>query len=145
MLRMIAAVAEDRNRKAAEYLLLLRLMANELEKAMQSISHNALPDFEESVSNQQVLSARLVALADEISIPLQENPAAPARPIDEDLRRQILVANDGLQKLNRGYAALLQHSSRSVALMVSLFASIQGQFQEASGPRLKYQTWSCQM
>jgi hypothetical protein len=59
--------------------------------------------------------------------------------------QQIRTADGTLQQLNRRYAALLQHSSRSVALMTSLFSSFHGQFQEASGPRLKHQTWSCQM
>jgi hypothetical protein len=142
---MIAAVIQDRSRKAVEYLQLLRSMARELEIAMQAIAQNALPDLEESVANQQILSARLVELADEISVPLRTNSDVSPTLIDENLMHQIRVANDGLQKLNRGYAALLQHSSRSVALMASLFGSFKGQFQEASGPRLKYQTWSCQM
>ncbi len=142
---MIAAVTEDRNCKAAEYLLLLRSLAEELEKAMRANAQKALQDLEESISNQQMLTAKLVLLADEISVPLKANPAAQPTGIDGDLMRRILVANDSLQKLNRGYAALLQHSSRSVALMVSLFASINGEFQEASGPRFKYQTWSCRM
>jgi hypothetical protein len=142
---MIAAVVQDRSLKAVEYLQLLRSMARELEIAMQAIAQNALPDLEESVANQQILSARLVELADEISAPLRSNPGISQTLIDEKLIDQIRTANDGLQKLNRGYAALLQHSSRSVALMASLFSSFKGQFQEASGPRLKYQTWSCQM
>jgi hypothetical protein len=120
-------------------------MSRELEIAMQAIAQNALADLEESVANQQILSTRLVELADEISVPLRANPDLTPTLIDENLMSQIRVANDGLQKLNRGYAALLQHSSRSVALMASLFSSLKGQFQEASGPRLKYQTWSCQM
>jgi len=65
--------------------------------------------------------------------------------VDHDMMHQVLVAGDTLQKLNRRYAALLQHSSRSVALMASLFNSYKGQIKEASGPRLKHQTWSCQM
>ena len=142
---MIGAIAEDRNRKAAEYLVLLRSLAAELERAMKAISRNALSELEESVSNQQTLSAQLSVLAEEISGPLKENPAAPRSGIDPDLMGQILTSNEVLQKLNRAYAALLQHSSRSVALMVSLFDSMRGQFQEVSGPRLKHQTWSCQM
>jgi hypothetical protein len=73
-----------------------------------------------------------------------DDAAAPA-PIDDHLMHQIFIAGDSLQTLNRTYAALIHHSSRSTARMVSLFASARGQFQEASGPRLKYQTWSCQM
>jgi hypothetical protein len=142
---MMTVVAQDRNHKAAEYLTVLGSLGDELQIAMRAIADNALSQFEDSVAHQQRLSARLVVLADELSIPLNADPATPVTPIDGDLMQQIHVAGDSLQKLNRGYAALLQHSSRSTAMMVSLFASIRGQFQEASGPRLKYQTWSCQM
>jgi hypothetical protein len=61
------------------------------------------------------------------------------------MKQQIRSASQTLQRLNQRYAALLRHSSRSVAQMASLFSSFQGKFQEASGPRLKHQTWSCQM
>ena len=152
---MTASTVQDRKDNAAEYLELLRSLAGEMERAIVAITHNALSDLEESVSNQQTISARLLVLAGALSGPLKSNPArsnprpaAPARSagnIDADMIEQILVANESLQKLNRRYAALLEHSSRSVALMSSLFSSLQGQFKEASGPRLKHQTWSCQM
>jgi hypothetical protein len=135
----------DRESKAAEYLQALRSMTAELERAMQAIAHNALSDFEDSIDSQQVLSARLARLADELSVPLQAQSAIARATIEEDMMRQIENAGDTLQQLNRRYAALLQHSSRSVALMISFFRSFHGQFQEASGPRLKHQTWSCQM
>jgi hypothetical protein len=146
---MTTVVAQDRNCVAAEYLQLMGALRDELERAIGAISDNALEKFEESVASQQILSARVVALADQLSLPLDAgisaNPAAPAVPIDHDLTQQILVVGDSLQKLNRVYAALLHHSSRTTAMMVSLFASVRGQFQEVSGPRLKYQTWSCRM
>jgi hypothetical protein len=142
---MTAAAVPDRNGTAAEYLQLLRSLAGEMERAMKAIAQNALPDLEESVASQQIMSARLLVLADELSAPLKSNPAASPIKIDEDMMQQVHVAGDALQNLNRRYAALLQHSSRSVALMSSLFSSFQGQFKEASGPRLKHQTWSCQM
>jgi hypothetical protein len=142
---MTATAVPDRNGTAAEYLQLLRSLAGEMERAMKAIAQNALPDLEESVASQQIMSARLLVLADELSVPLKSNPAASPIKIDEDMMHQVLVAGDALQNLNRRYAALLQHSSRSVALMASLFSSFQGQFKEASGPRLKHQTWSCQM
>jgi hypothetical protein len=158
--RMTATTVQDRKDNAAEYLQLLRSLAGEMERAIEAITHNALSDLEESVSNQQTISARLLVLAVALSGPLKSNPvttiplkfnsvtASPARPadnIDAYMIHQVLVANESLQKLNRRYAALLEHSSRSVALMSSLFDSLQGQFKEASGPRLKHQTWSCQM
>jgi uncharacterized phage infection (PIP) family protein YhgE len=149
---MTTAGIQDRDLKAAEYLQSLRSMTRELERAMQAIASNALPDFEESIDNQQLLSARLSALANDLAkdletlgVPLQKKPAIAQAAIDEDMAQQIRAADDTLQRLNRRYAALLQHSSRSVALMSQLFSSFQGQIQEASGPRLKHQTWSCQM
>jgi len=84
-------------------------------------------------------------LVDELCVPLEVSRLETPAPVDEDSVRQIRIASDQLQRLNQRYAALLQHSSRSVALMASLFGSFKGQFQEASGPRLKQQTWSCQM
>ena len=162
---MTATAVQDRKDNAAEYLQLLRSLAGEMEKAMQAMTQNALPDLEESVSNQQMMSARLLILAETLSGPLKTNPIRPnpvaASPVsmdlvvthssrssgnmDADMMQQVQAANESLQKLNRRYAALLEHSSRSVAMMSSLFGSLQGQFKEASGPRLKHQTWSCQM
>lgn len=142
---MNSAGVRDRNQNAAEYLQLLRLLSCELEKAMQAIALNALSDLEESVASQQVLSARLTALVNEICAPLEAGPSASQARLDESVMQQIHAESDTLQKLNRRYAALLQHSSRSVALMTALFSSVNGQLKEASGPRLKYQTWSCQM
>ncbi len=112
---------------------------------MRAIAQNALPDLEESVASQQLMSARLLVLADALSAPLQSDSAAPPIKMDEDMMHQVHDAGAALDKLNRRYAALLKHSSRSVAMMASLFSSFRGQFKEASGPRLKHQTWSCQM
>jgi hypothetical protein len=142
---MTTVVTQDRNRDAAEYLRLLVALREEMDKAMGAIANNALAQFEDSIACQQLLSARLVVLADQLAVPLATNRAQSADPIDDNLMHQIFIAGDSLQKLNRTYAALLHHSSRSTALMVSLLASARGQIQEASGPRLKYQTWSCQM
>jgi hypothetical protein len=142
---MIFGDAQNRNRKAAEYLQLLGALAAELEKALSAIAQNALPDLEESVVNQQALSGRLTSLVTQICIPLETKAPTSESSLDEDLIQQIRSASDSLQQLNRRYAALLQHSSRSVAQMVGLFNSVRGQIQEASGSRLKVQTWSCQV
>ena len=137
--------AQLRNRNAAEYLQLLGSLAAELEKAMNAIAQNALPDLEESIVNQQALSSRLTSLVNQICVPLRTETPASQPGADEDMIGQIRTASNSLQQLNRRYAALLQHSSRSVAQMVALFNSARGQIQEVSGPRLKVQTWSCQM
>jgi hypothetical protein len=142
---MNIAGIQDRDMKATEYLQTLRSLTHELEKAMQAIAHNALSELEDSIDSQRMLSARMSELADDLCVPLQANATISQACLDEEMKQQIRSASQTLQGLNQRYAALLKHSSRSVALMASLFSSFQGQFQEASGPRLKHQTWSCQM
>lgn len=142
---MISAGIQDRNLKLEEYLQLLRSMAFELERAMSAISANSIHALHESIANQEAFSTRLVELADDLNRPCQRNtPIAPAIA-DDGLMQQVHTASSALQNLNRRYAALLKYSSHSVALMVSLFSSYQGQIQEGSGTGLKLQTWSCQM
>ncbi len=120
-----------------EYLQLLQSIAFELDRAMSAISRNSIGALEESLANQEAFSTRLVELADDLSRPSRPDSSATSPPVDEDTLRQIRAASDSLQVLNRRYAALLKFSSRSVALMVSLFSSYQGQIREGSGPRLK--------
>ena len=142
---MISTGMQERNGELEEYLQLLHSMAFEIERAMSAISANSVAALEDSLANQEVFSTRLLELADDFNKPLdRECLVGPAR-VDNGLSQQIIAASDSLQKLNRRYAALLKFSSRSIALMVSLFSSYQGQIQEDSGARLKHQTWSCQM
>jgi len=135
----------DRDGKVEEYLQLLQSLACELERAIRAISTNTLPDFEESVSNQQELSRRLAGLASGLNN--LENPDRKARPVafEDGLMLQIQVASAALQSLNQRYGALIARSNRSVAMMVSLFNSFRGNLQEVSGTKPKLQTWSCQI
>jgi hypothetical protein len=142
---MTTAGIQDRELKAAEYLESLHAMAAELERAMLAIARNSLVEFEESIATQQSLSDRLKQLAAALSAPLEQPAAGMNAPLDREMTNQIQDASTTLQRLNLRYAVLLEHSSRSVALMTSLFRSFQGQFQEASGPGSKHQTWSCRM
>jgi hypothetical protein len=142
---MITADVRTRSVKAGEHLQLLRSLASELERAMDAMARNSLPELEDSVANQQELSQQLNQLADELSASAQTCYPVPTQSSDSDLMQEIRTAAGELQRLNFRYSVLLQHSSRSVALMASLFTSFQGQLQEASGPRLKHQTWSCRM
>lgn len=128
-----------------EYLQLLHSMAFELQRAMSAISQNSIQSLENSLANQEAFSTRLVELADDLSAPGQPERRIDRRPTDDGLLQQIDAASQALRSLNRRYSALLKFSSRSVALMVSLFSSYQGQIQEGAGSRLKHQTWSCQM
>ena len=142
---MTAAELRTRSDKAGEHLQLLRSLASELERAMSAMSRNDLQELEESVTYQQELSQQLGKLADELCATSQPAYPLPTQSEDSDLMHEIRTATAELQRLNFRYSILLEHSSRSVALMASLFTSYRGQLQEASGPRLKHQTWSCQM
>jgi type II secretory pathway component GspD/PulD (secretin) len=142
---MNSMIVQDRNSKLEEYLQLLRSMAFELERAMSAISVNSIQGLEDSLANQEAFSTRLVELADDLSGPVQKEPLAVRGSADDDLLQRVRAASNELQSLNRRYSALLKYSSRSVAMMVSLFSSYEGQIQEVSGPRLKLQTWSCQI
>jgi hypothetical protein len=142
---MIETVVQDRDRKLAEYLQLMRLLAFELDRAMKAIGQNSLTALEDSVANQQVFSDRLGELADDLCRPARERTQSSTTHADSGLMDQIHAASNALQNLNRQYSALIKYSSHSVALMVSLFSSFQGQMQEESGPRLQQHTWSCRM
>ena len=142
---MISTSVQDRNGRLEEYLQLLHSMAFELERAMSAISRNSITALEESLANQEAFSTRLVEIAGDLSEPALEAAHPYTAAGDEKLMREVKAARDRLEQLNRRYAALLRFSSRSVALMVSLFNSYQGKFEEGSGSRLKSHTWSCQV
>jgi hypothetical protein len=142
---MIATIVQDRNSKLEEYLQLLRSMAFELERAMSAISENSIHALEGSLANQEAFSTRLVELADDLGRPVLQEAVTVRGSANDDLLQRVNAASNELQSLNRRYSALLKFSSHSVAMMVSLFSSYQGQIQEVSGSRLKLQTWSCQI
>jgi hypothetical protein len=142
---MISTSVQERNGKLEEYLQLLHSMAFELERAMSAISQNSIKALEDSLANQEAFSTRLLELADDLSEPDRQEPRTIQAAADDTLMHQVKAASDNLQLLNRRYSALLQLSSRSVAMMVSLFSGYQGKFEEDPGARLKHQTWSCQV
>lgn len=139
---MIAADVQSGTTGAGEHLELLHALGRELERAMQAIANNNLPELEDSVAQQQSLSGRLSELADLLRAPAGAGNADRAA-VGGTLGQQIRSAQTRLQQLNLRYSILLHHSSRSVALMASLLNSFRGQIQEAPGARLKHQTWSC--
>jgi chromosome segregation ATPase len=145
---MTAEVA-TRTPTTGEHLRLLQALAGELERAMQAIVRNDLPELEDSISTQQDLSQQLSALAGELRSeahslkePARDTPVQTQ--IQAQIQAQIKSAAAELRRLNLRYSILVEHSSRSVAMMASLFNSFRGQIQEATGARLKQQTWSCQ-
>jgi hypothetical protein len=136
---------QKRDRVANAYLQQLQALALEISAAMDAIAANALPRFQDSVAKQEMLCASLVAMANTVSegLGLSEQPLLSC--IDPAVALKIRATSGAIRELNLKYAALLKHSGRSIALLISLCRSHTGQFQEARGPRLKHQTWSCEM
>jgi hypothetical protein len=130
------SVSEVSGLRSTEYLRLVDLLSRELDRAVQAIVQNSLRDFEESVANQQRLSVDIARSIEALSIPTD---------VDVEELRRMRVSAVKLQQQSDCYAALVRHSSHAAALMVSLFRSFRGDLEEASGSRLRFHTWSCQM
>jgi hypothetical protein len=146
---MANRIATDRQEQANDFVDTARALSRELERAMLAICGNELAELEESIAEQEILTARLKGIQRRLRARDDIHPApraALARTgFDKEMADEVEAAHTELQELNRVYEAVLQHSSHSTCLMVSLLDSFKGHFQEAPGPRLKHQTWSCQM
>jgi len=136
---------QTRDELAASYLQQLQALSREISVAMEAVSTNALSTFQESVAKQEMLCSSLACMANSVS----EKSYVAERPglscIDNPMDLKIRAAKGALCELNLQYSALLKHAGRSVALLASLCRSHTGRIQEARGPRLKHQTWSCEM
>jgi hypothetical protein len=140
---MIAVDVGTRSERAGEHLQLLRALSGELERAMRAIASNDVGELEDCVANQRELSAQLGELADALRVSALSQQPAPVDTVEPGLMREIRSAAEELKRLNLRYSILLKYSSRSVAMMAALLGSFTGQFKEASGARVKVQTWSC--
>ena len=132
-----------RKGQTAEHLELLHSLARELERAMSAIVQNDVAEFEDSLALQQAISERLTVIVQ--SYAPTSSASRTASAVDENLGPQIRAAAEAVRSLNLRYSILLQHASRSVAMMVSLFRSFQGEMQEGSGAGLHHATWSCRV
>jgi hypothetical protein len=136
---------QSRDQIAATYLQQMQELASEISVGMDAIAANKLPNFQDSVSRQEVLCSSLATMANAVSEGFRSPGAPSPSSIDPSIERKIQAAGDAIRELNLQYAALLKHSGKSIALLSLLCNSIKGQFQEARGTRLKHQTWSCEM
>jgi len=136
---------QTRDRIAAAFLQQMQDLAHEISAAMDAIAGNAIPKFQESVARQEMLCASLAAMANTVGDGFSSSKEPKLSGIDTAIELKIRAASKAICELNLQYSALLKHSSRSIALLSLLCRSYTGQFQEARGPRLKHQTWSCEM
>jgi hypothetical protein len=129
---------------ANAYLLQLQDLASEISRAMEAIAANTLTTFQESVARQEMLCHMIAGIAKTIRAKVW-SPDQHLLVSDRFLEARIRETSETIRRQNLQYAALLRHSGRSIALLASLCQSHTGQTQEARGPRLKRQTWSCEM
>ncbi len=137
--------AQIHDQLAASYLQQLQALAFEISVAMDAIARNAITNFQESVSKQEMLCAVLANLANTIAAPAGSPRQLPLGQGDNSVAQKIRATTTAIRDLNLQYAALLKHSGRSIALLVSLCKTHTGQTEEAGLSRLKHQTWSCEM
>jgi len=142
---MISEALQTRDQLAATYLRQLDALALELSVAMDAVASNALPRFQESVANQEMLCASLMIIANTVTEGLRFSQRPTPSGIEDAVERKIRATSGAIRELNLQYASLLKHSGRSIALLASLCRSHTGQFREAHGIRLKHYTWSCEM
>ncbi len=137
--------AQIHDQLAASYLQQLQALAFEISVAMDAIARNAITNFQESVAKQEMLCAVLANLANTIGAPAGSSGRLTPVLGDNSVAQKIRATTMAIGDLNLQYAALLKHSGRSIALLVSLCRTHTGQIEEAGLSRLKHQTWSCQM
>jgi hypothetical protein len=136
---------QSRDQIAVTYLQQMQELAAELSAAMDAIAANSLNKLQESVAKQEMLCASLSAMANTVSEEFRFSDQLLPSCSDPAIELKIRTTSVAIRKLNLQYAVLLQHSSRSIALLALLCRSYTGQIQEARGSRLKHQTWSCEM
>lgn len=136
---------QTRDQIAAAYLQQMQELAHEISAAMDAIAGNAIPSFQQCVARQEMLCASLAAMANTVGEGFRSSREPELMGIDPEVEFKIRAASKAISELNLQYSALLKHSSRSIALLALLCRSYSGQIQEARGPRLKHQTWSCEM
>lgn len=136
---------QQRDQIAATYLQQMQELASEISAAMDAIATNKIAKLRECIARQEVLCADLATMANTVSSDLRSSPMPSSFGIDPTIERRIQAAGDSIRELNLQYAALLKHSGRSIALLSLLCNSQAGRFQEDRIPRLKRQTWSCEM
>jgi hypothetical protein len=131
---------------AATYLRQLHALMQEMNVAMSAIAGNALSSLEGSVAKQEMLCAGLASMksAAQREFRTAAHQASPTQP-NAAVALEIRTSSGAIRTLNLQYASLLKYSGRSIALLSALCKSHTGQFQEARSPRLKHQTWSCEM
>jgi hypothetical protein len=136
---------QQRDQIAVRYLQQMQELALEISGAMEAIAANKISKLQECIAGQEELCACLATMANAVSEELRSVQTPSHSGIDPSIESRIQEAGKSIRELNLQYAALLKHSGKSIALLSLLCNSHAGRFTEARIPRLKRQTWSCEM
>jgi prophage DNA circulation protein len=134
--------------EAQEYLASLDSLARELDRAMEAVATRSLATFEDSVSRQQAVCARLSSepgRAVKRRMDAVSEDAAADSAQDAELASRISEATATLMTLNRRYSALLKHSGDTMRLFAGLFRSYAGYTPQGSVGSTQLHTWSCEL
>jgi hypothetical protein len=128
-----------------EYLVNLRILASELDRAMKAVVDQELPSLQDSLQLQQATCAQLSFLAQQANDRPAQELSRQSSALDPDLAVEIRDAAENLIVLNRNYSALLRHSEDTLRLFVELFRCYQGSAQSSHSARASISTWSCEL
>ncbi len=123
-------------------------LARELEMAMGAIAANAPAALEQSVRLQQGRVGELAAVLEAAQkngvVPGTRFAENPVHPSAANLDSRIRKAARKLWSLNEEYAALIEHSGRSMRMLKALYeyAPVPPNRRVDSGVVDRYQTWS---
>jgi hypothetical protein len=131
--------------EAEEYLESIRVLTQELDRAMEAIAVRELSTFEESLYRQRAACADLSDFPRRSAQRRAGNPDAAAAPVDTELAARISAAATALLTLNKRYSALLKHSGDTMRLFAGLFRSYTGTTQQGMAMTTNLHTWSCEL
>jgi hypothetical protein len=144
-LAMNHGTLQTRDQIAATHLRQMQELAFEISAAINAIAENKLSKLQECIARQEMLCAELSTTAYIAGGGLRSVEPSSRPGMDLSIGEKIQAAGKAIRELNLQYASLLKHSGRSIALLSLLCSCQAGRFQEERGPRLKRQTWSCEM
>jgi crotonobetainyl-CoA:carnitine CoA-transferase CaiB-like acyl-CoA transferase len=123
----------------------LRVLARQLDSAMDAIVERQLPSLQSSLRMQSATCANLAGIQHRSKQRLKQDDQPEPSAVDPDLAVEIKSATESLLLLNSRYAALIKHSGDTLQLLAGLYRSYRGSMQPGSGMPGNLQTWSCEV
>ena len=136
---MNSAILDEPESASVEHCLVqMKALGRELQAAIGFIERNLMVELEQSVATQRDCSTALVAIVTRI---MQSSQLIEKQPAMASRLRQ---AANRVLRLNEQYAALLEHSGRSMRMLQMLYQSGSGLAAEKAQSSIGLpNNWSC--